>query len=395
MLWKQVGNGAARCCRTLRDAGFEAYPVGGCVRDLLLGREPGDWDVTTNALPEQVMELFERVIPTGVKHGTVTVILENESMEVTTFRGERGYSDGRHPDAVSFDATLEEDLARRDFTINAMALAPDGAVIDLFGGREDLTQKRIRCVGDPLRRFGEDGLRMFRAVRFGAQLGFALTQETQAAIRTCAGGAQYIAAERVRVEVEKTLCSDSPGLAVQFFALGLMERWVHGCPADLSGLSGLPVEPMLRWAGLCARLTAGACMETAGAFLQALKLDGVTIRACEAGGELWRRGLPEQDVDWRRALAGYGTDGCRAAAAMGQVCGRWDALSTLERVLKQAPCVRVEQLAMSGGQLAQMGLEGAQIGQAQRYLLEHVLTCPQDNQAGTLRLKLQEFLAGS
>ena len=386
MLWKQVSSGVARCCRSLWDAGFEAYPVGGCVRDLLLGRVPGDWDVTTNALPEQVIELFERVIPTGVKHGTVTVILDNEPVEVTTFRGETGYSDGRHPDAVRFDAALEEDLARRDFTINAMALAPDGEVVDLFGGRADLEDNVIRCVGDPARRFGEDGLRMFRAVRFGAQLGFALTRETEEAIRTCAGGAEHVAAERVRVEVEKTLCSDRPALVERFFALGLMERWVHGCPGDLSGLSCLPAVPMLRWAGLCALLKT----ETV---LQGLKLDGATVRACRAGWTLWQNGLPETEADWRWVLAGYGPDGCRAAAAMGQACGQADVLGALERVLAQNPCVRVEQLALSGGQLARMGLKGEQIGQAQRYLLGCVLARPEDNRTEVLRLKLQEFLA--
>jgi len=390
MLWKQVGNGAVQCCRTLWAAGFEAYPVGGCVRDLLLGRVPGGWDVTTNALPEQVIELFEHVVATGVKHGTVTVILDGEPLEVTTFRGETGYSDGRHPDVVRFDAALEEDLARRDFTINAMALAPDGGVVDIFGGQADLKNGVIRCVGDPLRRFGEDGLRMFRAVRFGAQLGFALTRETEEAIQTCAGGAEHIAAERVRVEVEKTLCSARPALAARFFALGLMERWARGCPANLSGLDDLPAEPLLRWAGLCALLK-----ETAAAFLQGLKLDGATVRACEAGWALWRNGLPENEADWRRALAGYGTDGCRAAAAMGQACGQADVLGVLERVLEQEPCVRVEQLALSGGQLARMGFKGERIGQAQRYLLKHVLARPEDNRVETLRLKLQEFLAGS
>ena len=391
MLWKQVGEGAARCCHVLWGGGFEAYPVGGCVRDLLLGRVPGDWDVTTNALPEQVINLFERVVPTGVKHGTVTVILENETVEVTTFRGETGYSDGRHPDAVRFDAALEEDLARRDFTINAMALASDGSVIDRFGGQTDLKNGVIRCVGDPFRRFGEDGLRMFRAVRFGAQLGFVLSGETEDAIRACAGGAACVAAERVRVEVEKTLCSDRPELAAQFFALGLMARWARGCSADFSGLSALPAAPMLRWAGLCALLKP----KSAGSFLRELKLDGATVRACEAGWTLWQSGLPENETDWRRALAGYGTDGCRAAAAMGRACGQGDVLAALERVLEQKPCVRVEQLALSGGQLARMGLRGAQIGQAQRYLLGCVLVRPEENRADVLRLKLQEFLAGS
>lgn len=389
MLWEQVSAGTVQCCRTLRDAGFDAYPVGGCVRDLLLGRVPGDWDVATSARPEQAMALFEHVVPTGVKHGTITVILKDEPIEVTTFRGESGYSDGRHPDEVRFDATLEEDLSRRDFTINAMALAPDGKIVDLFGGQADLKDGIIRCVGKPEQRFAEDALRMFRAVRFAVQLGFQLTQETEAAIRSCAGGAEHIAAERVRVEVEKTLCSDRPACVTQFFSFGLMTRWVSGCPADFCGLSHLPAEPLLRWAGLCARLMEEECIASVEVFLRLLKLNGPTIRACKAGWTLLRQGLPKDDVGWRRTLADYGTDGCRAGAAM----AGGKALLQLEAVLSQNPCVRVEQLALSGGELARMGLKGAQIGTAQRYLLELVLDKPEDNRPEVLTLKLEEFLA--
>lgn len=391
MLWKQVSAGAAQCCQRLWEAGFEAYPVGGCVRDLLLGRVPGDWDVTTNARPEQVMDLFDHVIPTGVKHGTVTVIIDGEFIETTTFRGEAGYSDGRHPDAVRFDATLEEDLSRRDFTMNAMALARDGTIVDPFGGREDLECGIIRCVGDPVRRFGEDGLRMFRAVRFGAQLGFALSEETTAAIRACAHGAAQIAAERVRVEVEKTLCSQRPEHVMHFFSLGLMTRWAQGSPVDLSGLAQLPAQPLLRWAKLCACLVAGGCIETVEVFLRELKLDGATIRAGKIGWKLWQQEIASDALGWRKALAAHGVDGCRAAAAM---AGE-SVLCQLEQVLAQKPCVHVEQLALSGGALVRKGLKGTEIGAAQRFLLEHVLACPEDNRADILSLKLEEFFTAN
>lgn len=393
MLWEQVSAGALECCRVLWSADFEAYPVGGCVRDLLLDRAPGDWDVATNAMPEQVMELFERVIPTGVKHGTVTVIAEDEPIEVTTFRAETSYSDGRHPDAVRFNATLEEDLSRRDFTINAMALAPDGTVIDLFEGRADLARGIIRCVGDPVRRFEEDGLRMFRAVRFAAQLNFKLTPDTAEAIRACAGGAEQIAAERVRVEVEKTLCSARPERVRDFFELSLMTERGQGVPGCADSLRDVPEQPLLRWAGLCGLLLRDNCVASAVRFLEGVRMERRSVRACAAGEELWRSGLPDSDAQWRRALARYGTDGCRAAAAMGQACGQSGALSALKQVLEQAPCVCVEDLALSGGQLAQRGLRGAQIGAAQRYLLEHVLAEPEDNRPQVLALKLEEFLA--
>lgn len=393
MLWKRVSAGATECCRILWSGGFQAYPVGGCVRDLLLGREPGDWDVTTNARPEQVIKLFNHVVPTGVKHGTVTVILKDEHIEVTTFRAEIGYSDGRHPDAVCFDATLEEDLSRRDFTINAMALAPDGTVIDPFEGRADLMRGIIRCVGDPIRRFDEDGLRMFRAVRFAAQLDFQMTPDTLEAIRACAGGVEQIAAERVRVEVEKTLCSARPERVRDFFELRLMTGRGQGVPGCADSLPDVPAQPLLRWAGLCGILLRDNCVESAVRFLEGVRLERRILRACTAGEKLWRSGLPDGDAQWRRALARYGIDGCHAAAAMGQACGQSGALRALEQVLEQAPCVRVEDLALSGRELARRGLRGARIGAAQRYLLDHVLSAPEDNRAQVLALKLEEFLA--
>ena len=157
---------------TLEAAGFEAYAVGGCVRDALLGRTPNDWDITTSATPEQVKALFHRTVDTGIAHGTVTVLLDKDGFEVTTYRVDGEYEDGRHPKEVTFTASLEEDLKRRDFTINAMAYNPKKGLVDLFGGQEDLEKKVIRCVGDPLERFTEDALRIMRAVRFSAQLGF-------------------------------------------------------------------------------------------------------------------------------------------------------------------------------------------------------------------------------
>lgn len=384
MLWQRVDSYAKTCCKTLWQAGFEAYPVGGCVRDLLLGRTPGDWDVTTNALPEQVMAVFDHTIPTGIKHGTVTVVIDDTAVEVTTFRTEGGYSDGRHPDGVRFDATLEQDLARRDFTINAMALARDGSVVDPFGGQADLNAKIIRCVGEPDRRFAEDALRMFRAVRFGAQLGFAIERNTIEALKQNAGKAKQLAGERVRVEVEKTLCSARPERVVALFDLGLMGAWSAEKPTKTGRLATLPCEPMLRWAGLC------ACLETddVDGFLRGLKLDGATIRACAAGWELWKTGIPFTDRDWRGALARYGEDGCRAAAAMAGA----EVLQQLDMVLAQNPCFRVEQLALSGGELAKMGLSGPEIGRVQRLLLGHVLTCPEDNCVLVLQEKAQEFV---
>ena len=165
----------------LEAAGFEAYAVGGCVRDSILGRKPDDWDITTSAKPDQIKRLFPRTVDTGIKHGTVTVLLEREGFEVTTYRIDGAYEDGRHPSEVSFTANLREDLRRRDFTINAMAYNEKDGLMDLYGGIADLEAGVIRCVGKAEERFNEDALRMLRAVRFSAQLGFRIEEETGAA----------------------------------------------------------------------------------------------------------------------------------------------------------------------------------------------------------------------
>lgn len=205
----------------LESAGYEAYAVGGCVRDSLLGRTPSDWDVTTSAKPQQVKEIFRHTIDTGIRHGTVTVMLDREGFEVTTYRIDGEYEDSRHPKEVVFTANLIEDLRRRDFTINAFAYNDRGGVVDAFGGMEDLKKGIIRCVGEASERFGEDALRMLRAVRFSAQLGFSIAGETKAAIRELAPSLANISAERIQAELVKLLLSDNPDYMRDVYALGI------------------------------------------------------------------------------------------------------------------------------------------------------------------------------
>ena len=202
-------------------AGFEAYAVGGCVRDSLLGREPYDWDITTSALPEQVKSVFKRTIDTGIKHGTVTVRMNGKSYEVTTYRVDGKYSDGRHPDEVRFSPSLFEDLKRRDFTINAMAYNDASGVIDLFGAQRDLEKGIVRCVGVPRERFFEDSLRMLRAVRFAALLSFNIEEKTFAAIRTLAYGLSRVSEERIAAELMKIILSDHPDYLRKAYEAGL------------------------------------------------------------------------------------------------------------------------------------------------------------------------------
>ena len=205
----------------LTDEGFEAYAVGGCIRDCLLGKKPNDWDITTSATPLQVKSLFRRTIDTGIQHGTVTVMLGNEGYEVTTYRIDGVYEDSRHPKEVTFTASLEEDLKRRDFTINAMAYNDDVGVVDLFGGLDDLDRGMIRAVGDPYDRFSEDALRMLRAVRFAAQLDYDIDVKTLEAIKTLAMNLTKISAERIRTELQKLLVSKHPEKIITLYETGV------------------------------------------------------------------------------------------------------------------------------------------------------------------------------
>ena len=206
----EIPKNAETILHILEKAGYEAYVVGGCVRDSILGRSPDDWDITTSAKPEQVKALFHRTVDTGLQHGTVTVLMEKEGYEVTTYRVDGEYEDGRHPKEVTFTASLKEDLKRRDFTINAMAYNPSSGLVDLFGGLEDIERKIIRCVGDPLERFTEDALRIMRAVRFSAQLGFTIEDETRKALGVLAPNLKHVSAERIQVELVKLLVSPHP-----------------------------------------------------------------------------------------------------------------------------------------------------------------------------------------
>ena len=207
--------------KKLTDEGFEAYAVGGCVRDCLLGKKPNDWDITTSATPIQVKSIFRRTIDTGIQHGTVTIMLGNEGYEVTTYRIDGTYDDLRHPKDVTFTVSLEEDLKRRDFTINAMAYNYDSGLVDLFGGLDDLDKGIIRAVGDPYDRFSEDALRILRAVRFAAQLDYDIDKKTLEAVKSLAPNLTRISAERVRTELQKLLVSKHPERIFTLYETGV------------------------------------------------------------------------------------------------------------------------------------------------------------------------------
>ena len=217
----QLPEKVGRIIGTLQEHGYEAYAVGGCIRDSILGREPEDWDITTSAMPEETKALFDKTFDTGIQHGTITVLLEKEGFEVTTYRIDGKYEDSRHPKEVTFTRNLREDLLRRDFTINAMAYNETDGLVDIFGGLEDLEAGMIRCVGTAKERFKEDALRILRGVRFAAQLGFDIEEDTRQGMKELAWTLQNISAERIQVELVKMITSKRPEMLREAYELGM------------------------------------------------------------------------------------------------------------------------------------------------------------------------------
>ncbi|MBR2366972.1 MAG: CCA tRNA nucleotidyltransferase [Oscillospiraceae bacterium] len=345
----------------LKEAGFSAWFVGGCVRDTLLGRPIHDWDITTSALPEEIMEVFPRCVPTGIRHGTVTVLDGENAYEVTTFRVDGDYRDGRHPESVRFVAAVEDDLARRDFTVNAMAMDETGAVLDVFGGKEDLAAKLLRCVGVPEERFREDALRMLRALRFSAQLGFTIEEETYRAIRSCAQLSAGLSAERVRDEVEKTLLSDDPEKVYEMAKLGLLAEFGIADGEDKPSPAELPKLREVRWAGFF-RAWPQASWER-------FKLDKKCGRTAQESAALY---LPKRDrLAWKRLISRHGEAVARCTAALS---GEREAV---EEILQSGECLYLKDLAVGGKDVR--GVEGKQVGAVLEQLLAHVLEHPEDN----------------
>ena len=368
---------------TLQSRGYPAYLVGGCVRDMLLGQRPNDWDVCTGALPEQVLSLFPGSRPTGAQHGTVTVVVGSRQVEVTTFRAEGAYSDHRHPDAVRFVADLTADLSRRDFTMNAIAVSADGLFADPFGGVGDIRSGLIRCVGVPEQRFEEDALRMLRALRFSAKLGFSVDLITLEAIREKAPLAATLAAERVRDELEKTLLSGAPETLFTMSELGLLDAYLDApIPADapLGALRQLPRRRGERWACLGLILLRCGSAESLPRFLTRLKLDKRTVDACEDVARMLAAPAPKEPRAWKRLLARYGVDAVSIAARCADALDGGGHYRSLRQVLKSGECFSLRHLAVTGDDLTALGLRGRDVGDTLRFLLDYVIDYPANNQ---------------
>lgn len=367
---------------TLQGHGYPAYLVGGCVRDMLLEHRPHDWDICTGALPEQVMALFPGSRPTGLAHGTVTVVLGSRQVEVTTFRTEGGYADHRHPDRVAFVSELTEDLSRRDFTMNAIALAADGLLADPFGGVEDIREKRIRCVGEPARRFEEDALRMLRALRFSAKLGFTIEINTLLAMQEKAPLAATLAAERVREELEKLLLTDAPETVHPLMEMGLLDAYLRDRPLFsplFRKLRRLPRKALYRWAGLSVLLCRLGCIDSAEDFLRSLRLDSRSIRCCAAAEQLLRQPLPTTPLAWKKALHAWEVPGVSCAAAVSDALYGGQSQKALRAVLRSGECFSLKHLAVSGDDLLALGLRGRALGEMLNFLLDYVMEYPENN----------------
>lgn len=379
----------------LHGLGAQAYVVGGVVRDAFLGRPGNDWDVATDAPPGWVAETFSRVVRAGEKHGTIMVLTETGPVEVTTFRSEGPYLDGRRPAHVAFHPDIEKDLARRDFTINAMAADIAAArLVDPFGGQDDLRARRVRAVGEPQERFAEDGLRPLRAVRFIATLDFWLEETTRAALSSAPDVFARVAWERKRDELEKLLAGRALlralGVLYSSSLLGhLAPELLRIAPASLLALERVPAQlPWLRFAAWC--IENGVGVDGADAVLQRWRTPKATRQRVRgvlgAASALSPRG-PPQGAELRRWLAyhdpRFGLETARLAAAL------WpDAYasfpSQVRRVLRGKAPLRLADLAINGRELQAIGLRGPEVGRVQRALLEQVLDTPQKNRRRVL-----------
>ena len=407
--------GAAALLDTLHGAGYAAYAVGGCVRDSLLGRTAHDWDLCTSALPQQVMELFgaEQCIPTGLQHGTVTIKYGGQLYETTTFRTEGSYTDGRHPDAVQFVPDVREDLARRDFTINAMAYNEAEGLVDPFGGQKDLQNGLLRAVGEPQQRFTEDALRILRLYRFAARFGFALDAATARAARQLAPHLDCISAERIQEELAKLLAAPQPGaylepavLAVVLpeltpAALDAAKPVVDACPA---GEENLPV----RWAALLGALgeadtrrvlkrlrCSNACIEETAVLVRETAGEGVSEEKTPIHA-------PERasDIHLRQLLGRYGLCTverlCALCAALHPQAASACALAAQRARQLEADgvCCRVSQLAVNGRDLMAAGIPaGPALRRVLEALLDGVIRAEYPNEKPALLAAAQKIIA--
>lgn len=439
----QIPKEAELALHTLQSRGHTAFVVGGCVRDSLLGRTPNDWDVTTSALPEEVADCFRnfRVIETGLQHGTLTVLVDGTPIEITTFRNDGIYLDHRHPVGVTFSNTVEDDLARRDFTVNAMAYHPEHGLVDLFGGREDLKNRVIRCVGDPVTRFREDGLRILRAIRFASVLGFSLDEKTKAAVRSEKSLLEFIAPERIREEFCKLLCGVNAVNVIREYVdvigqflpellacRGFEQNTKYHCydvlEHTLCALSHASNDLFVRLAVLLHDIGKPLCYtedENGGHFkghgpvgtamteqiLRRLRFDNRTVEIVSRLVERHDRITPAEEKAVKRLMQKMSDQEILWLLEV-QRCDRlahakgFDELPTsldevprlMERIHASNACLSLKTLAVRGDDLLRLGIpEGKSIGDALAHLLDAVIegTLPNEREALLSAIQKEKF----
>lgn len=430
---------AQNIIQAIEKRGFRAYLVGGCVRDLLLGRTPEDWDIASSARPEEIMDIFgKQALPTGLKHGTVTVKTWDGAYEITTFRTDGAYTDGRHPDAVAYAKTIEEDLSRRDLTINAMALSSSGRLVDPFDGAGDLASRMIRCVGKPEQRFSEDGLRILRAIRFASVLNFSVEEATCQAIHKQAPLLKKVAAERILVEMNKLLCGtgcrevllsypDVLGIFIPELlpCVGFDQKNIHHC-YDLYthtayAVAAIAPEPVLRWTmllhdiGKVETFTVDAAgsghfyghpehsADMAEEICRRLRMRNADREEIVKLIRWHDRDIPVTEKGIGSAVSALGEDSFRRLLQVKRADNlaqaeefRWvgdkitAAEELLQELLQKKRCLQLKDLAINGHDLLKRGYKGREIGAALQDLLQKVIGGETENSREALLSALQE-----
>ena len=380
---KNYPENVTKIAKILSDNGHRAYAVGGCMRDVIMGRTPNDWDMTTDCSPEDMIKIFDaagvRTIPTGLKHGTVSVLLNGEIYECTTFRIDGSYTDSRHPDAVTFTTDITEDLRRRDFTVNAMAgdpLSDDGAIVDVFGGCDDIEKKIIRAVGDPETRFTEDALRILRAIRFATVLDFEIEEKTKQAAIRLGERLSSVSAERKSVELEKMMLSPHADRGISLLFETDTAKYIHpDIKSPRVPISSLPNRFSTRLAALFDTVPTISCMKLSRETVNAVKL-----LSDDAFFEEITSKFKENDATARYMLAKYGELACDAALLR----GRNNLAEEIAKENDKSPCVSLRDLAASGNDLISAGIEAKKLGGIMSSLLLSVIEEQSLNQKDNL-----------
>lgn len=386
-MYLELPSKVSRILMVLQSHGYEAFAVGGCVRDAVLGRRPDDWDITTSARPQEVKELFSHTVDTGLAHGTVTVMLGRDGYEVTTYRIDGEYEDCRHPSEVVFSSNLEEDLRRRDFTINAMAYNREQGLVDIFGGMEDLQRKQIRCVGEARERFLEDALRILRAVRFSAQLGFSVETATKEALRELAGNLKFVSAERIQTELVKLLLSPHPDFIMMLFELNIdrvilpeiraqEEAWE--CLEEIAhSLCLVPADRFLRLALFLRPLGERQAYQV----LRRLKFDNHTTGIVRRLVRWYACEIKAEPAAVRQAAAGIGGSLFPMVLKLQETYRDVSKVQEIwNEIVREQQCISLKSLQISGNDLIALGMKpGQAVGEMLDTLFQDVLENPRHN----------------